>query len=203
MTSHPNTASAISARANSTLARAGRATAVAFTLVAVVLGGLMVVPSLLGFQRYVITGGSMTGTYDRGSIVYDRVVPTSQLRVGDVITYTPPRTATLVRHRVTHRIVSAWVDSHGVRFFRTKGDANPSPDPWRFTLPRTHQARVAFHVPYLGYVYSALGIRTVRMLVIGLPALLIAIATLMSLWRESGRDSRAAKAPRGTEGATA
>ncbi len=32
----------------------------------------------------------MTGTYDRGSIVYDRPVPVSSLKVGDPITYDPP-----------------------------------------------------------------------------------------------------------------
>src|SRR4051812_50224060 len=51
---------------------------------------VVLVPALLGYQRYVITSGSMTGTYDRGSIVYDRVVPTRSLDVGDVITYAPP-----------------------------------------------------------------------------------------------------------------
>src|SRR5919199_902688 len=41
-------------------------------------------------HRYEFTSGSMTGTYDRGSIVFDKVVPVDQLQVGDVITYTPP-----------------------------------------------------------------------------------------------------------------
>src|SRR5437763_8440391 len=65
---------------------------------------LILVPSLLGFQRYVITGGSMTGTIDRGSLVFDKAVPVSQLRVGDVITYTPPASSSPTG-RVTHRIV--------------------------------------------------------------------------------------------------
>ena len=51
-----------------------------------------------GFQRYVITSGSMTGTYDRGSLVFDRVVPTSSLREGDVITFTPPARPGRSRH---------------------------------------------------------------------------------------------------------
>ena len=50
----------------------------------------MILPGLFGYQRYVITSGSMTGTYDRGSVVFADVVPVSDLRVGDVITYTPP-----------------------------------------------------------------------------------------------------------------
>jgi hypothetical protein len=51
--------------------------------------GLMLVPAALGFHRYIILTGSMTGTYDRGSIVYDLPVPVSQLKVGDPITYDP------------------------------------------------------------------------------------------------------------------
>ena len=45
-------------------------------LAAAVLAGLgLVVPALLGYERYVIVSGSMSGTYDRGSLVFDEVVP--------------------------------------------------------------------------------------------------------------------------------
>jgi signal peptidase len=148
------------------------------------LGALMLVPAVFGLKRYVIAGGSMDGTYDRGSIVYERAVPVSHLRVGDVITYTPPPSAG-VRGRVTHRIVWASRDRGGARAFRTKGDANQSPDPWRFTLTRPTQPRVAFSVPFAGYAFAALGIRSVRIVVIGLPALLVAFSALAGLRRSS------------------
>jgi signal peptidase len=32
----------------------------------------------------------MTGTIDRGSLIFDKVVPAESLKVGDIITYTPP-----------------------------------------------------------------------------------------------------------------
>jgi len=51
---------------------------------------IVVVPALLGLQRYVITGGSMTGTISRGSVIYSRLTPTDQLKVGDIITFYPP-----------------------------------------------------------------------------------------------------------------
>jgi signal peptidase len=160
-----------------------------------VLAGLMLLPAALGFQRYVITGKSMTGAIDRGSLVYDRPVATSQLKVGDVITYTPPAGAG-TQGRVTHRI--EWIGhSHGRAVFQTKGDANRVRDPWKFTLPHATQARVSFHLPYLGYVFSALSIRWVRMLVIGLPALLIAMAVLAGLWREAGAARRREPATQG------
>jgi hypothetical protein len=43
---------------------------------------------------------------------------------------------------------------------------------------------VAFHVPYVGYVLSALAIRQARMLLIGLPALVIAVAIVLSFRRD-------------------
>jgi signal peptidase I len=153
------------------------------------LGALMIVPGLFGFQRYVITGGSMTGSIARGSVAFDQVVPVDHLKIGDVITYTPPASAP-VSGKVTHRLV--WI-GHGVDgrpAFRTKGDANPTPDPWKFQLSRRTQARVAFHVPYVGYALSALSIRAVRLLVIALPALLIALSLLVGIWRDAGRHVR-------------
>ena len=147
------------------------------------LAAVMLVPAALGYERYVITGGSMTGAVDRGAIAFTKPVPVADLKVGDVITYTPPPAAPL-RTLVTHRIVWTGKDKSGARAFRTKGDANKAPDSWQFTLAQPMQARVAFDVPYLGYAFSALGIRLVRMLVIGLPALVIGIAFAVRLWRE-------------------
>jgi signal peptidase len=158
-------------------------------LAALSIAGLMLVPPLLGYQRYVIVGSSMTGTIDRGSIVYDRPVPVANLRVGDVITYTPPAGAG-PRGLVTHRIVWIGRDRHGARAFRTMGDANRVADPWRFVLRDRKQARVAFHVPYVGYALAALSLRPVRMALIGLPALLLALAVLSGLWREAGEEAR-------------
>jgi signal peptidase len=159
------------------------------TLAGLALGLCVLVPALLGFQRYVITSGSMTGTYDRGSLVFDRVVPTSSVRAGDVITFRPPGQVGLV----THRILSVRT-VRGQRVLRTKGDANPMPDAWgAFALHGADQARVAFHIPYAGFAIAALSERAVRMLVIGGPALLIALVTLAGLWRAPGAEAGAAR----------
>ena len=138
----------------------------------------------LGYERYVVTGGSMTGTINRGALVFDRRVPTSSLRVGDVITYSPPPSSG-VAGLVTHRIVRVGRDARGTRVFRTKGDANPQIDPWRFKLHAARQARVSFQLPYAGYVLAAASLRPVRVLLIGLPALAVAVALLVGLWRET------------------
>ena len=160
----------------------------ALLVLALALAGLMIVPGLFGLERYVITGGSMTGSIARGSVVFDEVVPVQRLGVGEVITYTPPASAP-VTGKVTHRV--AWIGrgKDGFPAFRTKGDANAEPDPWTFELRRPTQARVAFHVPYVGYVLSALSIPWVRILAIGIPALLIAVSLLAGMWREAGEEA--------------
>ena len=173
--------------------RLGTALATALCAACLGLAGLMLLPGLLGYQRYVITSGSMTGTYDRGSVVFDKVVPVSDLRVGDAITYTPPA-GSGPSGRITHRIVWIGSDQLGRQALRTKGDANESADPWTFTLDGATQARVAFHVPYVGYVLSALAIRQVRMVLIGLPALLIAFAVLVGFRRDVRKGATAPEA---------
>src|SRR5919202_1795319 len=92
---------------------------------------LILVPPLLGYQRYVITGGSMGGALPRGSIAYDEVVPTERIRVGDVITYRPPNSD---RH-LTHRVVWIGKARNGMRLYRTRGDASHAPDPQALLLP--------------------------------------------------------------------
>jgi signal peptidase len=153
------------------------------------LAAIMLVPALLGYERYVITGDSMNGTFDRGALVFEEVVPVSDLSEGDVITYEPPA-GKAAEGLVTHRIVDVGSDRHGRPVFRTQGDANGTPDPWRFTLAEPRQARAVFHVPYVGYAFSALALREVRMLVIGVPALLIALGLLAGLWRQAGTEAR-------------
>jgi signal peptidase len=170
--------------------RIGRAVCVLVVAAGAALGLLLVGTALLGWQRYVIVSGSMTGTYDRGSLVLDQVVPTASLRVGDVITYRPPAGASM-HELVTHRIAAIAPGPGGQRVYRTKGDANPVADPWTFTLPRSQQARVRAGIPYAGFAVAALSSRRVRLIVVGLPAVLIALASLAGLWREAGAEAAA------------
>jgi signal peptidase I len=167
----------------------GRVTSWVLPVAALLAAALVLVPSLLGYQRYVIKTGSMTGTIDRGSLIFDKVVPAKSLKVGDIITYTPPASSG-VDEPITHRIIWVGRDRTGRLAFHTKGDFNPSPDPWRFVLDHPTQARVALHIPYVGFGLAALTDRHLRMLIIGLPALLIALAVLARLWGDAGEELR-------------
>jgi signal peptidase len=157
------------------------------------LAATMLLPVAFGYQRYVITSGSMTGTYDQGSIVFDKTVPDFGPG-GRGRHHLQPAAVSGETGLITHRIYS--IKNHGKDGFsyRTKGDANPAPDPWRFQLDQPTQATVAFAIPYLGYGIAALSMLPIRMIIIGLPALLIAIALIARMWREAGEEARARNA---------
>lgn len=159
-------------------------------------------PSALGYSRYVITGGSMSGTFEKGSVVFEKPVAVEDLEVGDVITYQPPTEAG-TQALVTHRIVKIEPAEGGGLLFTTQGDANPDPDPWQFQLTDPAQPVVQHSVPYVGWVFIALADRTTRMLVIGGPAGLIALSALLQVIRglrsDSGEDDAGNQDEAGTE----
>lgn len=176
--------------------RALRWAGAAATVACLLLAAILLIPAALGFQRYVIVSGSMTGTYDRGSIVFDKEVPVADLQVGDPITYQPPPGASPEK-LLTHRIVWIGQDKQGSEIFRTKGDANETADPWTFALDKPEQAKVAFSVPYVGYLLAALSIPAVRVLAIGIPAVLVALLILAGIWRDAGEEARRREAESG------
>jgi signal peptidase len=140
------------------------------------------VPGLFGYQRFVVVGGSMEPTIHRGSLIFDEVVPVARLAVGDVVTYVPPGQGA----PVTHRIISRGLE-RGQWVFRTQGDANPQPDLRPFTLNRPQQARVAFAVPYVGFLFMLLASPHARLFLLVLPAVALALLMLARLWRDAGR----------------
>jgi signal peptidase len=161
-------------------------TTAACLLVMTVVVLLILVPALFGLQRYVITGGSMTGTIPKGAIVYSKLIPTKDLKVGDIITFRPPGYG----EAVTHRIVAIEPGQDGKLVYHTKGDFNETEDPWEVNLEQPKQARYDFYVPYVGYALAALSIRQVRVIVIALPAAIIAISLIWSLWAKAGEELR-------------
>jgi signal peptidase I len=179
-----------------TRARVGHVLSTIGLILVLTIAGLMLVPALLGYERYVIVSGSMEPTIGTGSVVYDKTAPVEDLKVGDVITFAPPPEFD-VDGQVTHRIHSIektapgdQVDGKevpaGTRQFVTKGDANDDPDPWKMVPDQPDQARVEHHIEYLGYIYGALSNRWVQLLVIGLPALVLVVLLARALWHEAG-----------------
>lgn len=160
--------------------RAGRVTTGLLALVLLAFGALVGVPTILGYQTYAITTGSMTGTADPGSLVISDQVPVVDLVIGDVITYVPP-VESGIEHHVTHRLVEIDVQDDGTRLMRTKGDANDVADPWTFILDDEVQSRMRAAIPFAGRPVLAMADRQVRMLVIGLPAAVIALLAVAEI----------------------
>ena len=77
-------------------------------------------------------------------------------------------------------------DAEGRAIYRTRGDANPGPDPRTFALERATQPRYAFHIPFLGWVLLVLSIEAVRGAFIALPALVAGAVIARNMWRRGG-----------------
>jgi signal peptidase I len=173
----------VRSRARRLATLAGRGLVALLLVLTVASIAVTFVPGLLGYERYVLVGGSMEPTIHRGSLIFDELVRVRDLRAGDVITYKPPGGS----KPVTHRIISAKRQKTGSPVFRTQGDANAAPDMRTFKLDQPTQARYRFSVPYLGWGFIALGSPHARFLLLALPALLIALSMLGKLWRDGGR----------------
>lgn len=136
------------------------------------ISAALLVPGFFGYERYVITGGSMSGAFEPGAVVFTRAVPVEELRVDDVITYQPPPDSG-VEGLVTHRIAEIEDDPEQGLLFTTKGDANDTEDPWQFRIEDATQPRVELAVDHLGWPLIWIANPTTRMILIGVPAAII------------------------------
>ncbi len=113
-----------------------------FTVVTLTV--LLVGTRLIGYTPYTVLSGSMEPHYHVGSVVYVTDVNLEDLKEKDCITYRISG-GTIV----THRIIEV-IEDNGELFFRTKGDANKTPDG---ILPASSViGKTVFSIPYLGYL---------------------------------------------------
>ena len=100
----------------------------------------LAVPSLLGYEIYNVTSGSMEPALPVGSVIYVEHVKPETIQSGDIIAYYVDAVV------VTHRVVeNRFVE--GV--FVTKGDANEMEDIGN-TRYRDFIGVVKYHFPFLG-----------------------------------------------------
>jgi signal peptidase len=152
--------------------------ALAFCLA--LLGSLLTVAAtnLLGYDSYVIYSGSMEPTVKVGSLLLTRPANVEDLQVGDVITYRSPGNHTTL----THRIVSIR-QQDGERVFKTKGDASLQPDP-REVILRGQVSKMAFDIPYLGYVVDFAKSTQGVVLFLLVPAAGLLLIHTRKMWKE-------------------
>ena len=152
-----------------------------FLVTAVLLGsvGIAVTQRTGAAQLLTVVSGSMEPTLPLGSLVV--VVPRAAdaVRVGDVITFSPPGDNT---RTVTHRIVD--VQGRGDELVvHTRGDANPVADPWTLTFPTRRTWVVVANAPWVGRPWLWLAQPAHRQLVLVPAALLVTLMWLTTIWR--------------------
>ena len=140
-----------------------------------------------GYRPQPVLTGSMEPHLHVGSVTIAKSVPASTVRVGDVITFQRPDAR---NETVTHRVVRI-SRRDGTRLYSTKGDANPSRDPWQLRLPDRVGKNVA-DVPYAGFVAIWAARPQVRGVAIALFTLLLLFGALRAIW--GGDRKRAATA---------
>lgn len=141
------------------------------------LAAITIGPHLFNYQALVVRSGSMSPTIPTGSVAFYRPVAATDVKVGDVIVFNKPGQA---NEKVTHRVYSIGNGPNG-RYATTKGDANGAPDPWRVPLVGTGWREV-WHVPVVGYVLFDIQSTYGRLLLLLVPAALLAAITLWEIW---------------------
>ena len=164
-----------------------RGAATLITGVAVLAAVASGVAMWAGYRPQPVLTGSMVPHLGIGSVTIAQSVPASTIRVGDVITFQRPDAR---NETVTHRVVRI-TKRDGVRLYSTKGDANPTADPWELSLPGRVGKNVA-DVPYVGYVAIWAARPQVRGAAIAIFTLLLLFGALRAIW--GGDRKRAATA---------
>jgi signal peptidase len=154
-----------------------RGAATLITGVAVLAAVAAGVSMWAGYRPQPVLTGSMEPHLHVGSIALAKRVPASTVRVGDVITFQRPAGRGTITHRV-HKIV----ERDGKRLYTTKGDANPTSDPWQLELPGDVGRDVA-DVPYAGYVAIYAARPDVHAGLVALLTLLLILGAVRRIWR--------------------
>ena len=98
----------------------------------------------VGWSVDAIISGSMEPALSVGSLVVTRPIDPEDIRVGDIITFSPIEINDI---KITHRVIGI-EKSLTTRFF-TKGDANPKHDPFKVT-PSNLVGKICLIIPFLG-----------------------------------------------------
>jgi signal peptidase len=156
----------------------------AFALLALVLLGLL--PNLGWYRTETVLSGSMKPYFKPGDIVVVTPEPTSEVRVGQVISYHVPVGD---RHVQSHRVIEV-VRGGDQPLVRTKGDANSAPDPWTARLNGGTAWQVRLVVPKAGWGIVWLRKPAIRRLAIFAVPLLLALFGLWRIWGAPRNDEQ-------------
>ncbi len=137
------------------------------------------VPHLWGYRVMVISSGSMEPSISVGDAVLIKPSPKIEsIGIGDVITYNPVG----AKGTTTHRVV-AIKEIKGDLYFQTKGDANATLDP-NLVSAESVYGKLGLTLPKAGGFLYFSGTGNGRMIIFGIPALIITIRELQRLFKK-------------------
>lgn len=152
-------------------------------------------PRVAGYEMYIVIGGSMSPTFEAGSLAFVRPVDPQTVGVGDVITYRDQAGGSGL---TTHRVMEVHRED-GALSFITRGDANRVND----AVPvdaGSIVGSVQFTIPYAGYLMNFAQTPKGLLAMIIAPGLLVIIFELRNLvryaaeWEEQKKARKAAEA---------
>ncbi|NTV54904.1 MAG: signal peptidase I [Candidatus Moranbacteria bacterium] len=155
-------------------------------LVNIVFAGFMVLAlsvvlsmfSVGGVRLFSVLSGSMEPTIHTGSAIFD--LPSGSYEVGDIVTRATATSGVTVTHRIIEKI-----EQDGQTVFRTKGDANNVADQEAIPVSSI-VGKVAFSVPWFGYVIGFAQTKEGFILVVIVPAVIIIYEELRKMRKEIG-----------------
>lgn len=139
------------------------------------------VPSVLGARIFSIQTESMYPTLEPGDLIFDkRIKDTSELEVGDIVTYWTVINGERVLN--THRIVEIY-DGGGHLIFETQGDNNTESDPLTVHESELVGEYTGSKVKGLGKVFDYLQTSTGFLIVVVIPVAIFFLYHLVQFFR--------------------
>lgn len=136
------------------------------------------VPQVAGYQLYTVLSGSMSPTFDTGSVVALKPLASQDVRTGDIITFKEPDDP---KKYVTHRVMKV-INKGGSLSFITRGDANDAADPKPVSASNL-VGKVHFSIPYAGYLTSFTKSKKGLLTLIVIPGLVVLFFELRKLFQ--------------------
>lgn len=124
-----------------------------FSTVVVVLAVFLMRTDTIRVSR--VLTGSMKPLLPVGTVVVTRPIPSSQVKVGDVIMFMPPKEwAGPDAKPVIHRVAEITHTEDGATGIKTKGDNNTAVDPWTLNANGIQAYKLAWHSYLLGRLFD-------------------------------------------------
>jgi signal peptidase len=111
---------------------------------------LIIIPKIAGAIPLTVLTSSMEPKYPPGTLIYVLPVKSTDIHIGDVVTYQIESGNPAV---ISHRVIAINSPANGKRTFILKGDNNSAPD-IAPVIPAQVKGRLWYSVPLMGWISS-------------------------------------------------